>query len=300
MTPRITVVLLTHNRIREAVETVGTLLALPERPRVIVVDNASTDGTTALLAERFPELDVVRAESNLGAAGRNLGAARVTTEFMAFCDDDSHWLPGSLARAVELLDCFPRVGLLSARMLVGDSRELDDTCHAMSMSPLPRIGLPGPALVGYMAGACVFRTALFLALGGYEPRLFIGCEEELVALDVLSSGHAIVYADELIVHHRPSALRDAPLRRRMLARNAAWIAWLRLPLAEALCATWHAVAALRHEGHPWADAAGLMRGIPWALAHRRVVASNVCAMRQCVRLDERQKRVAASGAVGKK
>jgi hypothetical protein len=54
-------------------------------------------------------------------------------------------------------------------------------CLRMSASPLPREGLPGPALVGYMAGACVFRASVFREVGGYEPRLFIGGEEELVA-----------------------------------------------------------------------------------------------------------------------
>jgi GT2 family glycosyltransferase len=288
--PRISVVVLTHNRVQEVCATVGALLALPERPAVIVVDIASTDDTVAGLARHFPALDIVIAPANLGAAGRNLGVARVTTEFVAFCDDDTCWSPGSLERAVRLFDGYPRVGVLSARVVVGSNRTIDETCLRMRSSPLPSTGLPGPALVGFMAGASIFRTALYRAVGGYEPRLFIGGEETLVALDVLARHYAIAYAHELELHHRPSALRDSALRRRMLARNAAWVAWLRLPAAEALGSTWRALRVLRRENASWRarcrDAAALLRGLPWALARRAVIAREIQKLRDLVRMHE--------------
>jgi hypothetical protein len=94
------------------------------------------------------------------------------------------WEAGSLARAVRVLDASPGVAVLSARVLVGESLELDETCVRMRNSPLESADLPGPPLTGYIAGACVFRTGVFRAVGGYEPRLFMGGEEELVALDL--------------------------------------------------------------------------------------------------------------------
>src|SRR5260370_39842337 len=84
------------------------------------------------------------------------------------------WNPGSLSRAVELLEQAPRVGVLSARVLVDEAGETDATCRLMARSPLDATGLPGPSLVGYMAGSCVFRTSLYRQIGGYEPRFFIG------------------------------------------------------------------------------------------------------------------------------
>jgi hypothetical protein len=58
----------------------------------------------------------------------------------------------------------------------------------------------------------------------------MGGKEKLVALRLLASGHATFYMDSLVVQHHPSPARDSRLRRRMLARNAAWISCLRLPL----------------------------------------------------------------------
>ncbi|MEK6296155.1 MAG: glycosyltransferase family 2 protein, partial [Paraburkholderia tropica] len=48
--PRVTVVVLTRNHVRQTIDTVARLTALPERPYVIVADNGSTDSTVGLLA----------------------------------------------------------------------------------------------------------------------------------------------------------------------------------------------------------------------------------------------------------
>ena len=77
---RITVVVLTYNRREEVLHTVAQLLALPERPAVIVADNGSTDGTADALGARFPRVRVVRCGTNLGAAARNRAAALATTD----------------------------------------------------------------------------------------------------------------------------------------------------------------------------------------------------------------------------
>jgi GT2 family glycosyltransferase len=284
---RISVCVLTHNRAREVVTTVERLLALPEAPHVIVADNGSSDDTIVRLAQRFPSVEIVSCAANLGAAGRNAAVARVTTDYVAFSDDDTWWDAGSLARAVQILDRHPRVAVLNARVLVDVTDELDATCRLMQASPLRADELPGPRLIGYMAGACVFRTSVFRAVGGYEPRLFMGGEEALVALDVLAAGHAIVYCDALTVHHHPSAMRDSGRRRRLLARNAAWVAWMRLSWREVADATWQAVATLQREHALREDGWALLAGIGWAWRRRRRVPAEVIEMRTRVANAER-------------
>jgi GT2 family glycosyltransferase len=291
--PRISVVVLTHNRLEEATRTVERLLQLPERPAVIVVDNGSSDGTAQALRQRFSDVRVVECEANLGAAGRNRGVSAVRTEYVAFSDDDTHWAPGSLAHAVDTLDAVPRVAVLSGRVVVGADQRADTTCLRMSASPLKRDGLPGPALVGYMAGACVFRTQAFREVGGYEARLFIGGEESLVSLDLLDRGYAIVYCEALTVTHHPSPVRHAGLRRRLLARNAALVAWLRLPLVEAVAASVRALAVFAKEGAFVQDVGALAAGVAWALPRRRVVGACVLSMRNQVREAERAAATAA-------
>ncbi len=273
--PALSVVVLTYNRAGQVLDTLARLCALPDRIDIVVIDNASTDGTARRIAEAFPQVELVGAPCNLGAAGRNLGIARVHTQYVAFCDDDTWWDAGSLTRASAILDSAPSVGVLNARVVVGEHGAPDETCERMRDSPLDSDGLPGPALIGFMAGACVFRTDLYKQVGGYEPKLFIGGEETLVSLDVMSAGYAIVYMDEIILHHHPSPIRDSRQRRRLLARNTTWVACMRLPWSEVWRAIFEAFAVMRTEGTLRDDLPALLSGFAWALSRRRVIPGQV-------------------------
>src|SRR4051812_4302080 len=101
---RVTVVVASRDRRSQLLDSVPRHLALPERPPVIVVDDASTDGTTAALAAALPEVHVIRLEASLGGGARNEGARAATTPYVAFTDDDAWWSPGALRRAADLLD----------------------------------------------------------------------------------------------------------------------------------------------------------------------------------------------------
>lgn len=272
--PGISVVVLTHNRRDTLAHTLHQLSALPEHPRVAVVDNGSTDGTCAMLAEQFPEVSCLPCRTNLGAAGRNLGAAWASTPYVAFCDDDCWWQAGALTRACAMFDANPEIATLTARILVGDSQREDPACTAMSHSPLPSAGLPGRMILGIMAGATAFRISAYMEAGGYDPRFFIGGEETLLSMRLAARGWSLVYAPDLIVHHHPSAARDAHRRRAMLARNAVWSAWLCLPATMAMTETLAALPALATEleRDDWVD---LLRGMRWVLQEREVVPRHV-------------------------
>ncbi|MGW0187685.1 glycosyltransferase family 2 protein, partial [Streptomyces sp. NPDC003362] len=98
---RTTVVVITRDRRPELLRTLRTLRDLPERPPVIVTDNGSADGTADAVARDHPEVLLLRPGRNLGAVGRNLAVRRVRTPYVAFCDDDTWWEPGSLRRAAD-------------------------------------------------------------------------------------------------------------------------------------------------------------------------------------------------------
>jgi len=270
------VVILTHNRPGDLARTLERLLALPEQPRVVVVDNASTSDPAPALAVRFHGVEIVRLPENIGAAGRNAGVARLDTPYVAFCDDDAWWAPGMLARAADLLDAHPRLGLVAGKVLVGPGERVDPTCLEMALSPLaatPR--LPGRPVLGFLCAAAMVRRRAFLQVGGFEPRLFLGGEEHLLAIDLAAAGFALAYVDDVIVHHHPSTQRQAARRRRLLLRNALWCAWLRRPAPAALRVTLALVRARRRDPALVPALAAALAGAPWILRHRRVVPREV-------------------------
>jgi GT2 family glycosyltransferase len=285
VTSRVSLVVLSHNRARQLAETLAQAISLPERPHVIVVDNASDDGSQALVASRFPEIELIALPRNHGAAARNVGARRTASPFIAFSDDDTCWMPGSLQRGCDLLEAYPRIGALNARVLVGLEQREHPACRRMHESPLPSDGLPGPALTGFLAGAALFRRSAFLQAGGYEPRFFTGAEEGLLALDLMTLGFSIVYAPTLVACHFPVADRDADRRRALVARNELWTAWLRRQPSVAMRRTLEFIATAASSSRPAHLLADAMRGLPWALRNRRVVPPHVEAL--CQLVDER-------------
>jgi GT2 family glycosyltransferase len=275
---RLSIVIITYNRPGELLRTLKQMHALPEQPPIIVVDNASNQDVSRLVQYHFPKVKTLRLTNNLGAAARNLGVQRARTPYIAFCDDDTWWQADALRQAVDLLDAYPHVAVLSAKILIGDTERKDPACLEMEHSPLNSDHLPGRAVLGYFAGACVFRRDAFLDAGGYEPNLFIGGEEALLALDLATRGWLLLYAPQLIVHHYPSLQRDVGSRQKLLARNAIWIAWMRLPWDSALKQTLRILyTAYRQDILP-VTAVNVLRGLPWVMRHRRVIPIEVESM----------------------
>lgn len=271
----LSVVVLTHNRSAELQRTLEHLLALPEQPTIVVVDNASFDFTSTLVKTRFPQVMLVSLRDNMGAAARNIGVQRVKTPYVAFCDDDTWWENGSLAKAVEIMDNYPDIAVLCARVLVGPEGTEDPASIEMAHSPLPARHLPGPALLGFLAGASVIRRQAFIEAGGYEPKFFIGGEEALLTLDLAANGWHIVYVPQLVVYHYPSAQRDGNGRKKLLIRNALWVAWIRLPFLLAMQQTYRILRDAYQNHVLNAGLFSAIRALPWVIKRRQVLPPEV-------------------------
>ncbi|MDI6102062.1 glycosyltransferase [Actinoplanes sp. NEAU-A12] len=291
------VVVITWQRREEALACVRRLRRLPERPHVVLVDNGSTDGTADAVRERHPDIEVVALRENLGAVGRNIGVRRTRTPYVAFCDDDTWWSPGSLARAADVLDAHPRLALVNARIVVEPGGVEDPIVAELRDSPVPApVWMPGPALGSFLAGASVVRREAFEAAGGFSERLWLGGEEELLATDLIVAGWELCYLEGLTVHHQASRLRDSTHRRRVGLRNTLWFTWLRRPLVPAVRRTVFLARTVPRDRTSLLGAVDAVRGLGWLLADRRPRPARVEA--RLGRLDEAQRRSTARRYVG--
>ncbi|HWG12096.1 MAG TPA: glycosyltransferase [Streptosporangiaceae bacterium] len=270
LTGHVTVVMATRNRRPGLCRTLEHLAALPEQPPIVVVDNGSDDGTVAAVRRSFPQVEVVELRRNYGAYARNHGVRRARTPYVALSDDDSWWEPGALTRAVSVLEAHPRLGVVAGATMVGEEAEPDPINAVLAASPLPQGSLPGPRVLGFLGCAAVARRDAYLAAGGYSRMLCIGGEEELLAYDLAALGWPISYRPDVVVHHWPSAARDARRRRIQELRNHALIGWLRRPLLRAVADTARLAAAARRHRDPVAARAlaETLATLPRALLQR--------------------------------
>ncbi|MGK5531885.1 glycosyltransferase family 2 protein [Streptomyces sp. URMC 129] len=263
------VVIATRNRAATLLATLEQLTALPERPPVLVADNGSTDGTAALVAERFPDVRVLRLPTNRGPLARNDGVRALPARYIAFSDDDSWYTPGSLAAAAAIMDAEPRIGLLAARIAVGHDLTPDPINEILAASPLGTApGMPGPAVLGFLGCAAVARRSAFLATGGYHPLMWIGGEETLLAYDLTAAGWHVCHAPQVTAVHHPA---DAPRPHRLahMRRNDVLTTWLRRPLPVALRATWRLALDARADATARTAFGQLLPRLPAALRDRR-------------------------------
>jgi GT2 family glycosyltransferase len=252
------------------------MAALPDQAPVVVVDNGSTDHTADAVAERFGQVTLLRSARNLGAVGRNLAVRDIDSRYVAFCDDDTRWRPGSLTRAADLLDAHPALASVTGRILVAPAMTEDPITPELRNSPLPGPAwLPGPAVLGVLAGASMFRLAAFRQVGGFSPRLWLGGEEELLAVDLAAAGWWMCWVPDVVIEHAPSACRDPRRRPQLGIRNTLWTAWLRRPLPSALRRTATLLGSVPRDLARVMSFAEALGGLGWVVRERRVVAADV-------------------------
>jgi GT2 family glycosyltransferase len=196
----------------------------------------------------------------------------VDTPYVAFCDDDTWWDPGSLRTAADVFDGHPRLAVVTARILVEPGGHEDPIVPELRDSPVRGADwLPGPALGSFLAGASVLRREAFTEVGGFSERLWLGGEEELMAGDLAAAGWELCYLPALTVHHQASKARDSHRRRRDGIRNTLWTTWLRRPARPALRRTAHLLRTLPRDRVTAQGLWAAARGIHWVVRERRVL-----------------------------
>jgi GT2 family glycosyltransferase len=130
-------------------------------------------------------------------------------------------------------------------------------------------------VLGFLACGAVVRRSAFLAVGGFESRLGIGGEEELLAMDLADAGWRLAYVPEVTARHEPAPRRADEARRRRQARNVLWCAWLRRPAGPAAAVTARAAVAALRDPSARAGVLDAARGIGWVARRRRVVGASV-------------------------
>jgi GT2 family glycosyltransferase len=243
---------------------------------ILAVDNASTDGSDALVRDEFPDVRLVRLPENIGAAARNAGVEAARGDLVFTLDNDVRFTTADdVARGIAAFERHPRAAVVNFAIVGGDGRlSRRDWCHPRD----PDRWAASEFETGYvLEGASACRRAAFLAAGGYWPPFFIGHEGLDLALRLRAAGHTRVYTPDVRVQHLVEAsARPSSRIYYTFTRNAVWLALRNHRALPALAAVAQDVALMgfcaARAGHLAAWARGLrdaVRGAPAALASRR-------------------------------
>jgi GT2 family glycosyltransferase len=191
-----------------------------------LVDNASGDGTVDGVRERFPDVQVIELERNVGfGSAVNAGASAGHGEAIVLINDDVELEPGSLAALVEPLEADARTGMVAgvtvmpgSDIIDGFGIELDATLAAYnrgrhqpaSSATLGRLAMPSGGLAAYR------RSAIEQA-GGFDERLFAYGEDVDLGLRLRRLGWAASAAAQARATHVGGATIgvDSPRQREL-------------------------------------------------------------------------------------
>ena len=202
--PRVSVVIPTHNRAGLVVRAIRSVLDQTMADlELIIVDDASTDGTAAIVAQvNDARLQFVRlAENGRQSRAMNEGVRRARAEWVAFLDDDDEWLPHKLSAQLARLAEVPNASAVYCRCNVQTSEGLRT---AISRPTLPEGDITDALLSRRMlitpSGYMVRRDALIEA-GGFDEALFASQDMDLW-LRLCQAGHRFAIVPEpLFIYH---------------------------------------------------------------------------------------------------
>jgi GT2 family glycosyltransferase/glycosyltransferase involved in cell wall biosynthesis len=200
---RLDVVIVTHG---SAAHLPRALAGLPPDARVIVVDNASTDGSVRIAVEAGAE--VVRGAVNAGfAAGANRGARLGGAPAILFLNPDASIAPADLERLLAVLEREPDTAIVAPRIRLPDGRE------QRSRWPIPTPGHAWREALGlaswgghrsgtFVIGACLLvRRAAFEALHGFDERFWLYGEEADLCRRALDAGWGVRSVEDAVADH---------------------------------------------------------------------------------------------------
>jgi GT2 family glycosyltransferase len=235
----VSIVIVTWNGKKYALECLDSLRSLQSKLvlEIIVVDNASSDGTPDAIQQQYPEVRLFRNQANLGfAKANNIGIAASCGDYVALVNSDVVVPPGCLEKMVDFMNANPAIGLLGPRMLsptgeVGQSVNRLPTvwnylCFALGLHSLvPNSKIFGGYLMadyGYdktedvevLTGWfwMVPRRAL-AQVGGLDERFFMYGEDLDWSHRFLKAGWRVVFfADAEALHYGAASSGQAPTR----------------------------------------------------------------------------------------
>lgn len=246
---------------------------------IIVVDNASRDGSADMVRQRFPAVTVIESGANRWfSGGNNLGLRAAQGEYALILNPDTIIPPGALATLAAYLDGHPEVGAVTPRMTFADGM-LQRTCsrfpgYADALLSYTLLGVLLPRwrerrrramwyegwernstrAIEVAPGSCLMaRRAILARIGYFDERLKLFFTDDDLCRQIVGTGAAIHFvAEATIVHDEHASLEQVPrltqrvywadlltYTRKYHGRAAAWL------LAALLIPTRAAMAAKR-------------------------------------------------------
>jgi len=220
--PSVLVVIVSFNAWADLQECLASVVASHDmrlRPRIMVVDNASTDGSADMVAQVFPEVELIRAASNLGfAGGNNFGwsiaqQSEASIDYLYLLNQDTVVSDGWLEQALAQLEASPQVGAgQSIICLYSDKARLNtrgNVSHYLGfgftggyLEPCLGDAEPRRQIGGASGAAMIVRCRVIAEVGLFQDSFFMYLEDADLSWAIRMAGYTVESIPESVVYHK--------------------------------------------------------------------------------------------------
>ncbi len=215
---KVSIIIPVFNKLELTRQCLTTLASLPTMPEyeVIVVDNASSDGTAEFLATLGGDVQVIRNPENYGfAVACNQGAKAARGAFLLFLNNDTIPTEGWLNALVDEVERHPDVGVVGSKLLYEDgtiqhagvafSRAVLLPYHIYRQFPADSPMVNRRREFQCVTGACMLvRREVFEQVGRFDEGFKNGFEDVDLCLKIREQGWHIIYRPDSVVYHLES------------------------------------------------------------------------------------------------
>jgi N-acetylglucosaminyl-diphospho-decaprenol L-rhamnosyltransferase len=232
MTPPVSVIIVSHNTREELLQCLASLAGVSVPLEIVVVDNASADGSADAVAQLFPQVHLLRNGDNAGfGRANNQGLAVTRAPFVLLLNSDAELRPGCLETLVGLLRDRARVGIVAPRTVEADGAV--QVSFGTELTPLREwrqrrlvhgVKRRQPAALkaaadaaarehepAWVSASCLLaRREALAAVGGFDEGYFLYEEDVDLCRRVRRAGWSILFtpAAEAVHHLGRSVARD--------------------------------------------------------------------------------------------
>ena len=198
---RVTIVLVTYNS-RHCLPDQHSLVTAC--PHVIVVDNASEDGTPAWVRHTWPHVHLLDLPTNVGfGSANNRAIACAHTEWVLLLNPDCNLSPETLRRLVAWGDAFPEAVMLAPQLIDSQGRtQINYRWSVLDWTSRGEDKAQGPLCVGFACGAAMMLRRSHIPAPVFDETFFLYYEDDDLCLRLLRQQKAIVLIPDCVAQHR--------------------------------------------------------------------------------------------------
>ena len=210
---------------------------------IIIVDNASSDGSIKYVNDYYPELIIIQNEKNLGfAAAVNQGIKISSSEYVFLLNNDVELEPDCISNLINCIEKDKNIFAASSKMVqYTDRNKMDDAGDEYTIfgwtrkvgdGKSPDLYTTEREIFSACAGAAIYRKSILDEIGCFDENFFAYMEDVDISYRARIRGYKCVYCPEAVVYHLGSGTSGSKYNEfkiKLAARNNVYVPYKNMP-----------------------------------------------------------------------